>query len=79
MAARRLQKVESDGVQLGYVGTGIWAILAVLATVFQGTLEAEGMLWWRDVALAGFVLGLIGLRHVIRRRRRLRAGHDDPN
>lgn len=79
MAARRLQKVESDGVQLGYVGTGIWAVLAVLATLFQGSLEAEGMLWWRDVAYAGFVLGLIGLRHVIRRRRRLRAGIDDPN
>ena len=79
MAARRLQKLESDGVQLGYVGTAIWGILALLATLFQGTLEAEGMLWWRDVAYAGFVLGLIGLRHVLIRRRRLRAGIEDPN
>ena len=79
MAARRLQKLESDGVQLGYVGTTIWGILALLATLFQGTLEAEGMLWWRDVAYAGFVLGLIGLRHVLIRRRRLRAGIEDPN
>lgn len=79
MAARRLQKLESDGVQLGSVGTAIWGVLALLATLFQGTLEAEGMLWWRDVAYAGFVLGLIGLRHVVIRRRRLRAGIDDPN
>lgn len=79
MAARRLQKFDSDGVQLGYVGTGIWAVFALLTTLFSGTLEAEGMLWWRDVTYAGLVLGLIGLRHVLIRRRRLLAGEDDPN
>ena len=79
MAARRLQKLDSDGVQLGYLGTGIWAVLAIAATLFQGTLEAEDMLWWRDIAYAVFLFKKNGLRHVIIRRRRLRAGIDDTN
>ena len=79
MAARRLQKLDLDGVQVGYVGTAVWAVLAVAATVLHGQLEANGVLWWRDVTYAGVTLGLIGLRHVLIRRRRLRAGEEDFN
>lgn len=79
MATRRLQKLDLDGVQVGYVGTAVWAVLAVAANLFHGQLEANGVLWWRDVTYAGVVLGLIGLRHVVIRRRRLRAGEEDVN
>lgn len=79
MAARRLKKLDTDAVQLGYVGTGIWAVLAVAATLSSSWLEQNDSLWWRDVTYAGVVLGLIGLRHVVLRRRRLAAGEDDPN
>jgi len=77
MPPRRLQKLDLDGVQVGYVGTTIWAVLAVAATLLHGWLEAHGIRWWRDVTYAGFVLGVIGLRHLLVRRRRLRAGEDD--
>lgn len=79
MAGRRLRKLDLDGVQMGYVGTGIWAGLAVAATLLGDQLAAADRLWWRDVTYAGFVLGLIGLRHVVLRRRRLLAGEEDPN
>lgn len=77
MPSRRLKKLDLDGVQVGYVGTVTWAVLAVAATLLHGRLEAHGVLWWRDVTYAGFVLGLIGLRHVLIRRRRLAAGEVD--
>lgn len=79
MAARRLKKLDLDGVQLGAVGTGIWVVLAIAATLLQDQLSARGSLWWRDVAYAGVALGVIGLRHVVVRRNRLRAGESDPN
>ena len=79
MAARRLKKLDLDGVQLGWVGTGIWSALAVAATLLQDELASRGSLWWRDVTYAGVVLGLIGTRHVTVRRNRLAAGEDDPN
>lgn len=77
MAARRLQKLDLDGVQVGYVGTGVWAVLAVAATLLRDTLAEHDVLWWRDVTYAGVVLGIIGLRHVLQRRRRLQAGEED--
>lgn len=77
MPPRRLKKLDLDGVQVGYVGTATWAVLAVASTLLHGQLEAHGVLWWRDVTYAGFVLGLIGLRHVLARRRNLQAGVED--
>lgn len=77
MAGRRLQKLDLDGVQVGYVGTGTWTVLAVAATLLQDRLGAAGVLWWRDVAYAGVVLGVIGTRHVVIRRRHLQAGEED--
>lgn len=79
MAARRLKKLDLDGVQMGYAGTIAWGVLAVSATVLQDELAARDSLWWRDVTYAGVVLGLIGLRHVVVRRRRLELGEQDPN
>ena len=79
MAARRLKKLDLDGVQLGYVGTAVWGVLAVAATVLQDELAARDSLWWRDVTYAGVALGVIGLRHVVVRRRRLQLGEQDPN
>lgn len=77
MAPRRLKKLDLDGVQTAYVGTGIWAALALAATLWADGLAARGVLWWRDVTYAGVVIGLIGLRHVVQRRRRLDAGEED--
>lgn len=77
MAPRRLKKLDLDGVQTAYVGTGIWVALAVASTLLADALDARGVLWWRDVTYAGVVIGLLGLRHVVQRRRRLDAGEED--
>ena len=71
MATQRIRRLDVDGVQAGIVGTAVWGISALLATLFGGILEDHGLLWWRDVAWAGVVIGLLGVRHVIRRRNRL--------
>lgn len=71
MANRRLRRLDLDGVQAGVVGTVAWALLALLSLVFSGFLSEHNILWWRDVAFAGVIIGLFGVRHVLRRRKRL--------
>ena len=55
------------------VGTALWAVALLLTLVFHGTLEDHGNGDWVWVALAGFLLGLLGLQHVRRRAARLRS------
>ncbi len=50
------------------VGTALWAIGLVLALALRGRLDDHGNGAWVWVMAAGVFLGLVGLRHVRRRR-----------
>ena len=61
------------------VGTALWGVALLLALVFHGTLDDHGNGDWVWVALAGFLLGLLGLQHVRRRAARLRSAPPQPH
>lgn len=63
-----LDPVDVDGVAAVAVGTVVWAVLLVAAVLLHARLQAAGRGWWVWVALAGFLLGLVGLVLVLRRR-----------
>ena len=50
------------------LGTAAWAVVLVLAVVLRDRLDDQGRGAWVWVAAAGTFLGLVGLRHVRRRR-----------
>jgi hypothetical protein len=62
--------VDADGITVLSVGTGLFAIAAVILGLDWGRLRAAGDSWWLAVAIAGVVLGLIGLAYCWRRRTR---------
>lgn len=69
---KKLPVLEVDGIIVGKVGTFAWAVVAIVAWVFD--LRFEGV--WQEfpeIATVGFVLGLIGWYHVSRRARILKA------
>jgi hypothetical protein len=61
---------ESDDRVPVLIGTVAWAVLAVVAWIAYDTLEDDGRGWWLWSAVSGFVLGLMGLWIVQRRRTR---------
>ena len=66
------EPVETDDVRVVALGTGLWAIGLVVALVFREQLVEDGRGDWVWVLAAGVFLGLVGIRHV----RRRRAGSD---
>jgi hypothetical protein len=54
------------------VGTGLWLLAFVVLLPFKGDLDRHGAGWWLWVCIAGFGLGLMGLRMMTRRRSRAR-------
>jgi hypothetical protein len=62
------QPLESDDVAVVAAGTALWALGLVAAVVLRGPLAAAGNGSWVWVCAAGVFLGLVGLRHVHRRR-----------
>jgi Protein of unknown function (DUF2530) len=51
-------------------GIGLWAVALVVTLVLHGRLEDEGRGWWTWTALAGIVLGGLGLDYLRRHGRR---------
>jgi hypothetical protein len=49
------------------VGTGMWLLAFLVMLPFHASLSHHGHGWWLQTALAGFVLGLLGLGYVRRR------------
>lgn len=43
------------------VGSGVWAVLLVIALLRRDDLEATGRGWWIWACIFGVTLGLIGL------------------
>src|SRR5215218_1885737 len=62
------EPLRTDDVTAVTVGTVAWGVLLVVLVVLHDRLEDDGRGSWVWVAAAGFGLGLIGVRHVRRRR-----------
>ena len=60
------------------VGTALWAVGLVATLVLHDRLSEHGNDDWVWIMAAGLFLGLVGLRHVRRRRAALRAGRTGP-
>jgi hypothetical protein len=58
------------------VGIVLWALLAVAGFAWQDELDERGRGWWAWCAVAGVVLGLLGMR--LLQRRRDRGAVDEP-
>lgn len=69
--SKDLKPIEADGIGLLYVGTVLF-VIATLVLVFQPDLiDTNTQMVWIRVTIMGTVLGLIGLRIIKRRRKRL--------
>lgn len=65
-----LRPVDSDGVVVVSVGTGIWLVALIVLSLLHNRLERDGHLWWIAMAAVGFGLGLIGIAYCLRLRQR---------
>lgn len=65
------QAVKTDDRKAMLVGLGLWALGLIVLVIFIEPLSAAGHLWWLWAAVAGLVLGIIGLiyTHVRRGKR----------
>lgn len=62
------EPLETDDVRAVTVGTVAWGVLLVAVLVAYPRLDDDGRGSWVWIAAAGFGLGLLGVRHVRRRR-----------
>jgi UDP-N-acetylmuramyl pentapeptide phosphotransferase/UDP-N-acetylglucosamine-1-phosphate transferase len=66
-----LKPIETDGINLLYVGTVLFA-LATLVLIYQPDfIDNQTQIIWLRITVMGTILGLIGLRIIKRRRKRL--------
>lgn len=65
--------VDADGIVVLIIGTGLFAIAAVVLGLNRARLAAADEGWWLGVAIAGVALGLVGLAYCWRLRSRRRA------
>ena len=69
--SKDLEPIETDGINLLYIGTFLFA-LATFVIIYQPNwIDDKTQSVWLKVTIMGTVLGLIGLRIVKRRRKRL--------
>jgi hypothetical protein len=68
---QNLKPIETDGINLLYVGTVLF-VLATLVLIYQPDfIDDQTQTVWLRITIMGTILGLIGLRIVKRRRKRL--------
>ncbi|EXG79542.1 DUF2530 domain-containing protein [Cryptosporangium arvum] len=66
------EPLDVDAVSVVTAGTVLWGVGAlVLATFGRGWLSDHDDEWWIWTCVAGFVLGLVGIAFVRRRRSKL--------
>ena len=71
------EPLETNDVALIVAGTALWGVALVGLLIWQPTGGRMERWWW--IAAAGFALGLVGIRYVVRRHRALdRARQDSP-
>jgi hypothetical protein len=69
--------LETADVAVVTAGTALWAVGLVLSLVFHDRLAEHGHGDWVWIMAAGLFLGLIGVRHVRRRRAALHPSGTD--
>ena len=72
--ATTVEPLEVDGVRTAVVGTCLWFVALVVLVVLRERLTDEGNGWWIATAVVGFVLGLVGVAFLLRRRGAYRRG-----
>ncbi len=66
-----LKPIETDGINLLYVGTVLF-VLATFVLIYQPNfIDDQTQTVWLRITIMGTALGLIGLRVIKRRRKRL--------
>jgi hypothetical protein len=66
-----LKPIETDGINLLYVGTVLF-VLATFVLIYQPDfIDDQTQTVWLRITIMGTVLGIIGLRVIKRRRKRL--------
>ena len=66
-----LKPIEADGINLLYIGTFLFA-LATFGLIYQPNwINDETQSVWLKVTIMGTFLGLVGIRIIKRRRKRL--------
>jgi hypothetical protein len=66
-----LKPIETDGINLLYVGTVLF-VLATFVLIYQPDfIDDQTQTVWLRITIMGTILGLIGLRVIKRRRKRL--------
>ncbi len=58
--------LETTGIGIARFGTAVWALIALISLIWQGS--PTGL---KETAIAGVFLGVIGLLHLTRRARKL--------
>jgi|tagenome__1003787_1003787.scaffolds.fasta_scaffold20818819_2 hypothetical protein len=66
------EPLETDDVKVVAVGTALWFAGLLVALVLHDRLAENGHDDWVWILLAGSLLGLLGLRYVVRRRAAIR-------
>ncbi|KGA17650.1 hypothetical protein GM51_9950 [freshwater metagenome] len=66
-----LKPIEADGINLLYIGTFLFALATVVLIYQPSFIDDQTQNVWIKVTIMGIVLGLIGLRIIKRRRKRL--------
>ena len=66
------EPLETDDVKVVAVGTALWFVALAVTLLLHDRLADDGHGDWVWIALAGSLLGLLGLRYVVRRRAALR-------
>lgn len=66
-----LKPIETDGINLLYIGTVLF-VLATLVLIYQPDfIDDQTQTIWLRITIMGTILGLIGLRIIKQRRKRL--------
>ena len=66
-----LKPIEADGINLLYIGTFLFALASIVLIYKPSFIDDQTQNVWIKVTIMGIVLGLIGLRIIKRRRKRL--------
>lgn len=66
-----LKPIEADGINLLYIGTFLFTLATVVLIYQPSFIDDQTQNVWIRVTIMGIVLGLIGLRIIKRRRKRL--------
>lgn len=70
------EPLQVDAVRVVAWGTALWAVAVIVLVIFSARLAESGDLIWLWSAVSGLLLGLLGLRLCILRRRQDRRERD---